>query len=106
MIENIKTVEELETILQVEGLDAILVGPYDLSSSMGITAQFDHPDFKATIERIQYNAKKQNMPCGLHIVKPEPFRIAQAINDGYRFIAYSIDATFLNTFAIKPDIYS
>ena len=104
MIENVKTVTRLEAILQVQGLDAILIGPYDLSSSMDLTAQFDHPDFKEVIGRIHYHAEKQNMPCGMHIVNPEPFRITQAIKDGYRFIAYSIDAAFLNAFALKPDI--
>ena len=104
MIENIKAVDDLEPILQVEGLDAILIGPYDLSSSIGLTAQFDHPEFQATIEEIRIHAEKLNIPCGIHIVKPELFRITQAIKGGYRFIAYSIDAVFLNTTALKPNI--
>ena len=45
MVEHIVAVDSLKEILSVDGLDAILIGPYDLSASMGLTAQFDHPDF-------------------------------------------------------------
>jgi len=41
MIEQISAVNDLEKILQVQGLDAILIGPYDLSASMGLTAKFE-----------------------------------------------------------------
>ena len=52
MIENIKAVENLESILSVKGIDALLIGPYDLSSSMGLTAQFDNPKFNTVIQEI------------------------------------------------------
>ena len=45
MIEHVNAVDSLRDILNVEGLDAVLIGPYDLSASMGLTAQFDHPEF-------------------------------------------------------------
>ena len=45
-IEHIDAVECIDDILKVEGIDAVFVGPYDLSASMGLTAQFENSDFK------------------------------------------------------------
>jgi 2-dehydro-3-deoxyglucarate aldolase len=106
MIENIRAIDELDSILQVDGQDAVLIGPYDLSASMGITAQFDHPEFVSVVESIRFQAEKYKIPCGVHIVSPSKEKLAQRIGEGYRFIAYSIDATFLNTVVTKPNIDS
>ena len=106
MIETIRAVDELEAILQVEGLDAILIGPYDLSASMGITAQFDYPEFLSVIENIRKQADQYKVPCGMHIVDPSKEQLVKRIEEGYRFIAYSIDATFLNAVVSKPNIDS
>lgn len=96
-IEHIRAVEQLDAILSHPRLDAIMVGPYDLSGSMGLTGQFDHPDFVAVMDRINEACKRHNMPMGNHVVQPEPERLAKCIADGYRFIAYGIDAVFLST---------
>lgn len=104
MIENIKAVENIEDILNVEGLDAILIGPYDLSSSMGMTAQFDNSKFIDTIENIKLKCEKNNVPCGIHIVEPSIQNLKEKIDEGYQFIAYSIDSVFLNTYSNNPII--
>ena len=49
MIENFNAIDQLDKILRVAGLDAIFIGPYDLSASMGITGQFDQPKFIAAL---------------------------------------------------------
>jgi 2-dehydro-3-deoxyglucarate aldolase len=97
MIEHYRAVAELEGILEVEGLDAILIGPYDLSASMGITAQFEHPDFCAAMDRIRNCAAAKGVPAGIHVVAPSRIELNQRIAEGYRFIAYSIDAVMLNS---------
>jgi 2-dehydro-3-deoxyglucarate aldolase len=96
MIESIFAVESLESILNVEGLDAILIGPYDLSSTMGMTGSFNTPEFKAAINRILSLCKKHNIPCGMHVVQPDGSMLQKRIDEGYLFIAYSIDAVFLS----------
>jgi 2-dehydro-3-deoxyglucarate aldolase len=101
MIENISAVDNLDGILQVEGLDAVLIGPYDLSASMGITAQFNNENFQVIMEKIRAKAEKHNIPCGMHIVDPFPEEVAKRKDEGYRFIAYSIDAVFLSKSARK-----
>jgi 2-dehydro-3-deoxyglucarate aldolase len=102
MIENIRAVTELESILAVDGLDAILIGPYDLSASMGLTAQFEHDDFKNMINRIKKVCSIKKIAVGVHVVKPSADELKMRIELGYRFIAYSIDSVFLNTSCVLP----
>jgi 2-dehydro-3-deoxyglucarate aldolase len=102
MIEHYRAVDELEAVLNVEGLDAILIGPYDLSASMGLTAQFENPVFCAAMERIRTLAASKSVPAGIHVVAPSLEQLEQRLDEGYRFIAYSIDAVFLNNAAASP----
>ena len=104
MIENYRAVAELDAILDVEGLDAILVGPYDLSASMGMTAKFDHPDFCLTIEKIRALAQAKDCPAGIHIVSPSSDQLRARLREGYRFIAYSIDAVSLEQSISRPNL--
>jgi len=102
MIENINAVKNLDEILQVHGLDAILIGPYDLSASMGLTARFEEQDFIRTMGVVRQKALDAKIPCGLHIVTPSEDDLLNKIENGYRFIAYSIDAVFLNKNIKRP----
>jgi len=95
MIENYDGVNNLDDILKVEGLDAILIGPYDLSASMGITSKFEHLEFLNAMKSIKKKADLANMPCGIHVVDPSESDLKERIAEGYRFIAYSIDSVFL-----------
>ncbi|MBQ7585102.1 MAG: 2,4-dihydroxyhept-2-ene-1,7-dioic acid aldolase [Desulfovibrionaceae bacterium] len=101
-IEHVRALENLAAILAHPRLDAIMVGPYDLSGSMGITGQFDHPDFKAAMEKIQKQCVARKIPMGPHIVKPNPQELARQIKLGARFIAYGIDSVFLWQSAERP----
>ena len=104
MIENICAVDNLKDILSVEGLDAILIGPYDLSASMGVTAQFEDPVFVATMERIRTLCFKSNVSCGIHVVMPELEALKKRIEEGYKFIAYSIDSVFITQASLHPKL--
>ena len=95
MIETKKAVDNLEEILSVKGLDAILIGPYDLSASINLTAQFDHPKFKEIIALVLKKCNQFGIAPGIHIVKPHRKELEEKIYQGYRFLAYSIDAVML-----------
>ena len=94
-IENIRAVENLENILKVPGLDAILIGPYDLSASMGLTGQFEIPEYMDILSKIKKLSKKFNIPYGIHVIQPDSIELQAKIAEGYQFIAYSIDSVFL-----------
>ena len=95
MIEHFRAVEEMQAILTVEGLDAILVGPYDLSASMGMTGQFDLPDFQAILDSIRRQAADKSIACGIHVVQPSREELKKRIKEGYCFLPYSTDAVML-----------
>jgi len=103
-IEHIDAVQSLDEILNVDKLDGIIVGPYDLSASMDLTAQFDHHDFTKVLESIKEKAQKKGMPLGIHIVLPDQKMLLEKIQEGYQFIAYGTDAVFLYTSAECPSI--
>lgn len=96
MIEHQQAVINLDEILDVDGLDAILIGPYDLSASMGLTAQFEHPDFREAMAQILEKATLSKVPAGVHVVHPSKSELEQRISEGYRFLAYSIDGVMLS----------
>jgi 2-dehydro-3-deoxyglucarate aldolase len=98
-IEHINAVDNLKEILNVEGLDAIIVGPYDLSASMGITGDFNNSKFLKIMDKIVKRCNQFNIPYGDHIVQPDPKLLKLRVSQGFRFIAYSIDAVFLNNSA-------
>ncbi len=104
MIENASAVENLDEILETEGIDAIMIGPYDLSASIGMTAEFEHPEFVAAMTHIRNTAMQHNIPAGIHVVAPSETEFDQRVAEGYRFIAYSIDAVFLQHSTEVPSV--
>ncbi len=104
MIEHINAVDELDDILKVEGLDAIMIGPYDLSASMGLTAKFNNQNFIDIIQVIKNKSNRAKIPCGIHIVNPSEDELRKKISDNYNFIAYSIDGVFLHKISVNPFI--
>jgi len=103
-IENIKAVENLDEILAVDGLSSIMVGPYDLSASMGITGEFDNPVFVETLKSIKEKCLKSDVGLGYHVVEPSASELKSRIDEGYTFIAYGIDTVFLRNSSVLPDI--
>ncbi len=94
-IEHIKAVENLEAILSVEGVDAFIVGPYDISASLGVTGQFDHPKMTSVLSGILDTARRLEAVAGYHVVPPDTGQVLARIEEGYRFLAYSTDFLFL-----------
>ena len=95
MIEHIDALKELDKIFSCKNIDAVLVGPYDLSGSMGIPGQFDNPDFETALNEINHKAKIYNIPMGIHEVHPTKEKIRSYINIGYCFIGCGIDTLFI-----------
>ena len=95
MIESKNGFENIEEILQVDGLDAIFIGPYDLSASLGVVGNFKSNKFISSINQIKDKCKKYMVPCGIHVVEPSYKDLNRRINDGYKFIAYSMDSMHL-----------
>ncbi len=96
-IEHIDAVDNFEEILQEDGVNGFIVGPYDLSGSLGIPGQFDHPKMMEAMSQINEVAKRNLKPGGIHIVEPNPHDLSRCIEDGNKFIAYSLDTRMIDT---------
>lgn len=94
-IEHVDAVAVLPQILGVGGVDATIIGPYDLSASMQKPGQYDDADVAQVLERYEAISQQHGVPMGYHVVEPEPDRVRARIARGYRFVAYSVDFLFL-----------
>jgi len=95
MIETAQALDNLDAILSVEGLDAIYIGPSDLSLSLGCRPVFDDVEPKAqqAIEHIVERARAHGVVAGIHNGRPDVAR--SRIDLGFRFVTLGSDARLL-----------
>lgn len=67
-IESVPAIEALDEILAVEGLDGVLIGPHDLSTSLGVPERYDHPRFIAACDTIITKARARSLGAGIHVI--------------------------------------
>ena len=94
-IEHINAINELDAIIQVEGIDGTFIGPYDLSGSMGKPGQYDDDDVKKALEQYEFISGKYDKWIGFHVVPPDYQLVTNKIEKGYNFLAFSFDAYFM-----------
>jgi 2-keto-3-deoxy-L-rhamnonate aldolase RhmA len=89
-IESIPAVERLDDLLSIEGLDAVFIGPHDLSINMGLPEKYDHPEFVATVKTIVKKARQHTLGVGIHF-SLEPQRQIDWIKEGANIVIHSSD---------------
>lgn len=94
-IEHIDAVRSLEAILAVPGIDAFIVGPYDLSGSVGHPGAYDHPDVTWALEEVERVMQATSIPGGFHVVHSGDEELLRRLEGGYKLIAYGDDMVFL-----------
>ena len=100
-IEHIDGINNLEDIIAVDGIDGTIIGPYDLSGSMGMPGEFEKPIVKDALAKYIDICKAHNFPMGFHVVNTDPEKIKDKINEGYTFVAYGTDFLFMGDTAAK-----
>jgi len=65
-IESVEALNNLDAILSIEGLDGLLIGPHDLSCSLGVPEQYDHPDFERAVHEIITKGRRRGVGVGCH----------------------------------------
>jgi len=100
-IEHIEGVENIEEILQIEEIDGTIIGPYDLSGSMGYPGEFEREDVKKAVQKVLDKSREYGKPSGFHVVDTEPNKLKEKIQAGCTFLAYGIDYFFMRDLAIK-----
>ena len=73
-----------------------MIGPYDLSASMGIPGDFKNKKFKNIINKIVKKASKFKLKKGIHVVEPNKKIFNEKIKQGFDMIAYSLDIRMLD----------
>ena len=111
-----KSSKKLELYIQIESKDALnslddifsqdidgyMIGPYDLTSSMGIPGEFLNKEFLEVEKNILTIAKKYEIKRGYHIVEPDIDQLNARVEQGYNFIAFSVDFRMLDVMARTP----
>lgn len=94
-IEHIEGVRNMEEIVSVPGVDGFFIGPFDLSASLGIPGDFDHPKMKEALNEVLRVKEATGTLSGIHVVQPVLEDLRQRIAEGYQMIAYGIDYLFM-----------
>jgi len=94
-IEHISAIDDLGNILKVKNLYGTIIGPYDLSASLGIPGQFNHPKFKNALSKYKTLTKKFKLKKGYHVTEPNIDDVKNKVKEGYDFIGFSWDTFFL-----------
>jgi len=94
-IESVPALQRLDELLSVPGLDAVFIGPHDLSVSLGIPEQYDHPDFIHAAKHIIHTSRSNGLSIGIHF-SLEPERQVYWMKEGVNIVVHSFDiALFL-----------
>lgn len=94
-IEHVQGIERLEEILAVDGVDASMIGPYDLSGSLSMPGELTHSLVKEQINRYLTICMKMKKPAGLHVIPPDITEVQKRRSEGFSFVAFSLDTLFL-----------
>jgi 4-hydroxy-2-oxoheptanedioate aldolase len=89
-IESVPAMNNLDALLSVPGLDAVFIGPHDLSISLGIPEQYDHPEFEKAVKHIIHTTRKKGLSIAIHF-SLEPGRQAKWVREGVNIVVHSTD---------------
>lgn len=93
-IEHKEAVAAIDEILAVDGVDAIFIGPADLTASLGHGTNTDNADTLAAIERVAEACRGKGMAMAIDCVSPEHLSRWGAL--GFRFFSFGIDVGYLD----------
>ncbi|PIQ85268.1 MAG: 4-hydroxy-2-oxovalerate aldolase [Candidatus Omnitrophica bacterium CG11_big_fil_rev_8_21_14_0_20_45_26] len=94
-IESIKAMEHIDEILKLDLIDGVMVGPYDISGSLGIPGELEHPRVQETVNQIIQACQTHGKSCGTQLVDPDTEQLDQAFKAGFTFVILSSDVFLL-----------
>src|SRR5262249_3600222 len=92
-IERIEALEDVERIAAVAGLDFLFIGPGDLSQSLGVPGEWEHPKMWQAVERVAKAARVNRVPWA--ILPRDAAHARRCVEAGCRMLSLGIDAWFL-----------
>jgi 4-hydroxy-2-oxoheptanedioate aldolase len=92
-IESQKAVDNIDELVSYEGVDAVMIGPMDLSQNMGIAGQLDHPLLEEAYEKVIAGCRRHGVAPGIHLSNLDA--VAKWVGRGMRFVTYQYDGKLL-----------
>jgi 2-keto-3-deoxy-L-rhamnonate aldolase RhmA len=100
-IESTPALEVLDDIVKLPGLDGILIGPHDLSTSLGIPEQYYHPEFDRVVKQIMNKARSNNIGVGIHNTGASIEKEIEWIKAGANIVMHKADIlTFMDAMSM------
>lgn len=94
-VEHIEGVNNIDDIIATEGIDGVFIGPYDLSASMGMPGNYNHPEVVEALKKLESACLKSKISMGYHVIEPDSKLVKDKIEAGYNFVAFSTDFLFM-----------
>jgi len=94
-IESISAVENIEQLLKFDEVDGAMVGPYDISGSLGIPGQIDNEKVLNAGREVVEACRKFGKACGTQDTDPTPKSVQLAMDSGYTFVVLASDVFIL-----------
>jgi 2-dehydro-3-deoxyglucarate aldolase len=91
--EHRDAVEHIRDIVRVEGIDGVLIGPYDLSASLGRPGAVDHPEVTGAIDHVRAACADARLPIGIFGLTPEA--VQPYITRGFTMIVVGVDTVLM-----------
>jgi len=89
-IEHVEAARNIESILEVDGVDAVFIGPYDLSASMGKPGKIQDPEVQGYMNQVREACRRRKKPIGIFAISIEDAR--PYLDQGYALIAVGVDS--------------
>ena len=100
-IEHIDAVKKIDDIFSIPGVDGFIIGPYDLSGSLGKPGAFNDKDVINAIEIVLESGKKHGITAGFHSVSSDPSEARLYKKKGFKLLGFSLDSIFLGDAVIS-----
>lgn len=94
-LESIAGVEAAEELLSHPEVDGAMVGPYDISGSLGIPGRLTDPAISKACDRVVQVCRKLGKACGTQVVDPDAQKVGDALKAGYTFVVLASDVFLL-----------
>jgi 2-dehydro-3-deoxyglucarate aldolase len=94
-IESAAAAQDIGALLAHEAVDGVMVGPYDLSGSLGVPGRLTHPKVLAACRSVVAACHRAGKACGTQLIEPDAENVAGAFDAGYSFVVLSSDVFLL-----------
>ena len=103
-VESITAVENIEELICFDEVDAVMIGPYDISGSLGVPGELDHPLVKSACQKVVQACLKKGKSCCTQISNVSEETVKKAFKDGFTFVILASDLFVLTNWAINTKL--